>query len=302
MVSPALKTFRVMAVTVSVVMSALVSAQPVTKPSLAVSATVVSEVAKNLPIGSKIDFQELTMQIESGLKATREFDVFERSEAVLGNSVVKEQEFAVSGRALADAAQIGKMNNVRIIAQPMISNFTMNVRRQPNEEAPGRFLYSGVATAEVTLKLLDTEAAKILYQKSIKINGTKTASDLKEVTGAHDNDVAAVAIWNSVEKQLGEMLTLGVAEHINPLQVMQMQNNSIFVNKGDGSGLKIGDVFQVFAKGDELIDPVTKEILGDSESLIGEAAITRVNPRFSVATPIGRMDQPAKAGDIFRRK
>ena len=302
MVSPALKTFRVMAVTVSVVMSALVSAQPVTKPSLAVSATVVSEVAKNLPIGSKIDFQELTMQIESGLKATREFDVFERSEAVLGNSVVKEQEFAVSGRALADAAQIGKMNNVRIIAQPMISNFTMNVRRQPNEEAPGRFLYSGVATAEVTLKLLDTEAAKILYQKSIKINGTKTASDLKEVTGAHDNDVAAVAIWNSVAKQLGEMLTLGVAEHINPLQVMQMQNNSIFVNKGDGSGLKIGDVFQVFAKGDELIDPVTKEILGDSESLIGEAAITRVNPRFSVATPIGRMDQPAKAGDIFRRK
>jgi hypothetical protein len=54
---------------------------------------------------------------------------------------------------------------------------------------------------------------------------------------------------------------------------MMIQGDDIFVNRGEGGGIFVGETYQIFSAGEALIDPNTKEglqgiewvILGDFE-------------------------------------
>jgi hypothetical protein len=62
------------------------------------------------------------------------------------------------------------------------------------------------------------------------------------------------------------------------------RDNTVIINRGDGGGVAAGDVFNVFALCEELIDPDTKESLGREEVKVGSVKITQVNPKTSIAT------------------
>ena len=55
------------------------------------------------------------------------------------------------------------------------------------------------------------------------------------------------------------------------------------INRGEGGGVAVGDAFNVFALGEEMIDPDTKESLGREEVKVGKVKITQVNPKISTA-------------------
>jgi len=55
------------------------------------------------------------------------------------------------------------------------------------------------------------------------------------------------------------------------------------INRGDGTDIAIGQIWNVFVVGEELIDPDTKESLGREEVLIGKVKITSVLPKTSTA-------------------
>jgi Curli production assembly/transport component CsgG len=274
------------------------------KPRIAVFPVIPApEVVKQ--IGNKaIDFQTLVGQISESLTASRNFIVFERTSEILAKSVLVEQEFALGARALGDAAQIGKMNNVQIIAQARLSNFNTNINKVPSEENPGKYVYSSTGVAKCTIILLDTSSARIMYQKSIEVSVKIPPAELRMISGENDTSFVTVKTWDKISTQLATQLVLHVNEYLNPIKVIQTREGQIFINKGDGTGIQVDDIFELFSKGDALIDPDTDEVLGDSEELLGRVVVVRVNPRFSVVEPspkdsikIGKI----KRDDILRR-
>jgi len=79
----------------------------------------------------------------------------------------------------------------------------------------------------------------------------------------------------------------------------QARDNEVTINRGEGGGVAVGDTFNVFALGEELIDPDTKESLGREEAKVGKVKITQVNPKTSTAqimedTGIDKGSFPAK--------
>ena len=71
---------------------------------------------------------------------------------------------------------------------------------------------------------------------------------------------------------------------IFPAKVLVKRDNTVTINRGEGSGVAVGDTFNVFALGEEMVDPDTKESLGREEVKVGKVKISQVNPKTSMAT------------------
>jgi len=72
-----------------------------------------------------------------------------------------------------------------------------------------------------------------------------------------------------------------VANVIFPVRVLIKRDKQITLNRGEGGGVEVGQVWTVFALGEELIDPDTKESLGREEVAVGKARITNLAPKTS---------------------
>lgn len=72
-------------------------------------------------------------------------------------------------------------------------------------------------------------------------------------------------------------------------QVIEIVNHStILINAGANQKVKVGDLVRVIEKGDDVIDPDTKESLGTFDYIKDELEIVRVYPAFSVCKKIHR--------------
>jgi hypothetical protein len=73
------------------------------------------------------------------------------------------------------------------------------------------------------------------------------------------------------------------ADVIFPAKVLVKRDNIVTINRGEGGGVAVGDVFNVFALGEAMIDPDTKESLGREEVKVGKVKITQVGTKTSQA-------------------
>ncbi|HBP20889.1 MAG TPA: hypothetical protein DEA08_24255 [Planctomycetes bacterium] len=80
-----------------------------------------------------------------------------------------------------------------------------------------------------------------------------------------------------------------------PMKVMLAKaDGTVFVNHGAGTGIEPGHVYDVWKRGEALVDPDTGEVLGHDETRIGRIEITKVEKRFSRAKLLeGRVDKGA---------
>jgi hypothetical protein len=88
----------------------------------------------------------------------------------------------------------------------------------------------------------------------------------------------------AVARDMAQKIANHFADVIFPIKVLIRRDNQVTVNRGEGGGVAVGDTFNAFALGQELIDPDTKESLGHEEVKVGKVKISQVNPKTSMAT------------------
>ena len=200
------------------------------RPSLAVFPAIIPATAQPFFAEGKLDAQELTQQIEEALRGSRRFAIFERSEIILQNSVLVEQEFAKGGQALRNAAEAGKLANVQFIAQPKITQVNISVRKNQNEENPGQYRYSVKGFLSVRVKVLDTTSAEIAFQTTRDV-ALRPDNDVgMGQNGAHDEFPVLNAAWRSLTNDAAARLVNAVVGSLSPIRVLQAQDADIFVN------------------------------------------------------------------------
>jgi len=87
----------------------------------------------------------------------------------------------------------------------------------------------------------------------------------------------------AISRSMAEKIATHLADVIFPAKVLTKRDSVVTINRGEGGGVAEGDVFNVFALGEELIDPDTKESLGREEVKVGKVKISQVNPKTSLA-------------------
>jgi hypothetical protein len=82
--------------------------------------------------------------------------------------------------------------------------------------------------------------------------------------------------------------------------VVMQQENEYLVDLDARHGLRVGDLLSVVTRGQEVIHPITKEVLGRLDEAKAVLRVTQMKSGFSVARPVSEPANIAK-GDIVRR-
>ena len=98
--------------------------------------------------------------------------------------------------------------------------------------------------------------------------------------------------------QVGATFGLMLQEVVNAFPAIEglvaaVEGDRIYMDLGEGDGLRAGQEFTVFRKGDVFRHPVSQKPLGRFEDVLGYAQVVRVQPRFSEATFIPLGGKPA---------
>ncbi len=91
-------------------------------------------------------------------------------------------------------------------------------------------------------------------------------------------------LLRQIAQEMGSKVANRVVDVIYPAKVIALTGPQATINRGDGTGIETGQIWEVFALGEEMIDPDTGESLGGSEVKVGSLRIDRVTPKFSSGT------------------
>ena len=147
-------------------------------------------------------------------------------------------------------------------------------------QGTGRSATKRVIRLSCVGKIYDSTTGKLLESTNFQISN-KDVSENKtySVRDSNLNEDLLVAIAREMSGKIANRVT----DVIFPPKVLSKRGKQITINRGDGTDIAVGQIWNVFALGEELIDPDTKESLGREEILTGKVKIIGVLPKTSTA-------------------
>ncbi len=246
-----------------------------------------------------LNIELLWAELEASFRATRKFRVLSRNEEVM-SEIREEQKFSQSDLAKGDAAATGEMANAHYLILPKVQNFKFyrSATRLPNFDSKYRRQDSGLL--HLTAQMVDTTSGQVVTTFDLT---SKFATKPKIVNSK--GGVPSNTWFTKMAKDVAAQLADQFVDAVYPMKVIKRtRRNQIIINRGKDGGLKIGQVYDVFFAGEELIDPDTGQSLGSGEEFVGKIQIVRINPKVSYAKIVSEVDPenaPIGVGDIIRK-
>lgn len=224
----------------------------------------------------------LDEQLLDRLNASRKFQVVARGDL---NAIIREQELAESGNVSADdprAARSGELAGAKYVLVTTLDDFDDQtealVLSNLGQTAKKRKVRIGLVA-----KIYDSTTGNLMESASVQI--TSREDQMNSVNLKTDSDRTDVALVNAARQAASEIV-LKIADAVFPVRVLARRDQQVTLNRGAGGGVETGQVWNVFALGDELVDPDTNEMLGREEVLIGKVRVISVRDRLSTAEVI----------------
>jgi len=217
--------------------------------------------------GDKEKLQRLINQeVNNYFVQTRKFAILDRSYL---EEVAKEKSKILDGSAPAiEMAKIGNEISADFIIVGSVEDFKTEktVTKVLTDESTKITRES--ATLNLNYRVLDVTTKQISNSDTIKL---KISSK-----GGPNEAMSEIAL--RVAKNMGEEVLFS----IYPVLVEKIDGQDLYLGQG-GKQFKIGDVYEVFEKGDKIYDSYTKEAIGNIESPRGKVQITSVSSNMSKA-------------------
>ncbi len=219
----------------------------------------------------------------TALVNTGKFSIIEREKV---NAILREQDFGASGAVTAQtAAKIGKMLGVDLMLTGSVSQFSVS-----KTGAGLRRVGLGVTTGKVVLqaRLVNTTTGEIIVaaeeENKKRLIGAryKSANFQQNFDIGLANEVMHPAVEKMVAKIIGK--TAGLTPAAPTGRVVKVEGTKVWINLGANAGLNVGDEFEVYRQGEELIDPDTGLSLGAEEEKVGKIVVTEVKDKYSIGT------------------
>ena len=252
-------------------------------PRIAVYPTVIGAGVETLREAG-FDTEGITRSLEEVLNRSRKFTVYERSEKLLQEAVLKEQDLADSGMFAANAAEFGKLANVDFVVQPFVAEYRFGSVFKEIDGDSGMYERTDNGRISLTIKVLDTSTGEIKYQMTTPWDYYEQVDGVeKKTVDPGQNEWIEMA--TAVGKRSGEDLV----NTIFPIKVTDYSKGQLTLDRGKGGGIEKGDIFEVFSVEDGV------------EYSIGMVVVKSVKSKSSAAVPIVELDDDPKEGDIVRR-
>ncbi|OQB91265.1 MAG: Curli production assembly/transport component CsgG [Verrucomicrobia bacterium ADurb.Bin118] len=222
------------------------------------------------------------------VNASRKFEVVARKDAL--KSILNEQEFGASGNVdPATAAKAFKLAGAQYLVMTTVTDFVMG-NEAIKFEGIGAAAKREAVRVNCSIQIYDTTTGKLI--ESARFRGQDTGASREDSTTAEG------ATLTKITDRLAADIMTRIVDVIFPAKVAAKLGMQVTINRGEGTGVAVGQTWVVFGLGEEIIDPDTGENLGRNEAEVGKIRIARVNPKLSYGEAIE--DTGITVGNIVR--
>jgi curli biogenesis system outer membrane secretion channel CsgG len=284
-----------------------------------VQSSVSSLFGTNQDVGKGITDMLVEKLVKDG-----KYSVIERKAL---DRILSEQNFSNSDRANpATAAKIGQILGVDAIIMGSITKFGRDDKSKSFGGAglaPRGFGIGGIkkneskAVCAISARLVDTNTGEILA--AVTGEGESKRSGTSLIGGAGGGGGAGIGGFdthasNFGQTLLGEAVTQAVTDVGGQLGasvanvptrkvevagvVADVSGNTLIVNVGSKTGLKVGDKLEISHAGRQIKDPTTGKVLKTITTKIGEATVTEIDADSATLSFSGTGS--AKVGDVAK--
>ncbi len=257
--------------------------------------------------GGKTVGRGMADMLVTALVKSGKYTVIERQNL---DKILAEQKLGASGLVTPQtAAQIGKLLGVDLAIVGTVTEFGYSKSNVGGRiKGIGLGVKSQKAVVAVDVRFINTTTGEILKAESVRKEKSKKGLSFNTAAFNFHNQSQfdQSLVGKATREAINEIVQL-VGKASQNLQweakvIKATPSGKIYINRGSLSGVKIGDVFAVYRKGEELIDPDTGLSLGAEEEKIGTIKIVRdlANGKASIATVVSGGN--FQTGDIVRLK
>jgi len=211
-------------------------------------------------------FQRLLDQnINDYFVQTKKFTMLDRS---FIEEVAKEQQIILDGKAPAiEMAKIGNEISADFILVGSVENFNIN-EKVTKILSTDQEIRRNEASIYMSYRLVDVATKQINYSNTIQY----------KIQLSQNSEKPDTEIISKISKILGEEILFS----IYPVLVEKVVNGEIYLGQG-GSQFTKGEKYEIFQKGEKIIDSYTNEVIGNVETSIGLIEIVSVSSGYTKA-------------------
>ncbi len=222
--------------------------------------------------------EAIDVNLLSAFNGTRKFQMLSRSDL---DAVIKEQGFAASGNASisdVNAVKMGKILGAKYIVTVTVDDF-----QDFKDKAHFSTLKKSDENRSIRIgaiaKIIDSTTGSILETANIiaKRRSYVSKDDIANHSGGNKSDENIALLTRDICAQIANK----VVDVIFPPKVIGKTGKIVTFNRGEGTGVQVGDEYAIFALGEKMVDPDTGDELGAEEVDIGKMRVTSVTPKFS---------------------
>ncbi|EIP99546.1 uncharacterized protein involved in formation of curli polymers [Opitutaceae bacterium TAV1] len=228
--------------------------------------------------------QALDSQLIDRLQATRKYQVIARSDA---DSLI--EEAGATGRAF----DFGNADYLLVVT---VDDF-QDVTQEARFAALGTSAKKRVIRLSAVGKVYDARTNRIVETANFQEQNLDTEETVANITT--DGELSD-ALLVGMARNMAEKIARRVVDIGYPARVVARTGKIVTLNRGDGTGIEPGQLWEAFAVGDNLVDPDTGASLGREEVPVGKLRIIRVNPQTSLGEVTGE-DLGIAKGAVLRR-
>lgn len=230
----------------------------------------------NKGVGDGVSEMLTTELVKSG-----NYRVIERREL---DQILKEQNLGNSGIVTQQsAAQMGKVLGVELAIMGAVTEFGYKKSDTGGRvKGIGLGVQSQSATVALDCRMVNTTTAEIVAadnvrkQKSSRGIRVSTPKLSFKDRKAFDESLVGKAAREAVQDVI-KLIDKNAPNIPWQAKIVTVKAGKVFINAGSAGGIQSGDVFVIYQKGEELVDPDTGLSLGSMDSKVGAIKVTNPN-------------------------
>jgi curli biogenesis system outer membrane secretion channel CsgG len=243
--------------------------------------------------------------LTTALVKSGEYTVVERKEIT---ALLDEQKLGQSGVVTQEsAAQVGKMLGVELAIVGSVTEFGYSKKDVGGTvKGFGLGVKKQKATVAVDVRLISTTTGEILKAENVRKEESSSGLSVSTREGSFnnetdfDNSIVGKATRAAVE-DIVVLINANAGTMTWSGKIILVKEGTVYFKPGEDGGVKIGDRFAVFTKGEDLIDPDTGLSLGSEEKKVGTLEVTGFAGEGSkVSKAVVKMGGGIQKGDLVR--
>jgi curli biogenesis system outer membrane secretion channel CsgG len=242
--------------------------------------------------------QGLDAKLADALQNTRKFEV--RAHAELAK-IIGEQQAQDSGNFdLSDPARAKpfQLAGIPYLALVQIDDFQDQVQTA-RFEGVGQQATRRQIRLSAVCRVFDATRGTLLESVRVTLGDFDFKNNPQYVVDQKGGDLTE-AVVNVIADKMANRVAQKITDTVFPAKALVVRDGVVTLNRGEGTDIAVGEIWEVFAQGEALIDPDTGENLGSEEVAVGFIRVISVAPKFSRAEICG-LDRGIARNSVLRK-